>query len=50
MSFSYGMLVRSFTKAARNVNEMVREFPAMKLTGYSKIKRENGLGHIDPTG
>jgi hypothetical protein len=50
MGFSYGMLVRSFTKAARNVNEMVQQFPAMKLTRYSKIERDNGLVCIDPMG
>jgi hypothetical protein len=50
MSFSSGMLARSFTKLARNVNEMVREFLAMELTRYSKIKRDNGLVRVDPMG
>jgi len=38
MNFSYGKLSRGLTKAARNVNEMVREFRALKLTRYSKIE------------
>jgi hypothetical protein len=50
MSFSYGMLSRGLTKAARIVNEMVREFPAQELTKYSKIKRGNELVRIDPMG
>jgi hypothetical protein len=39
MGFSYGMLDRDLTKAARIVNEMVWECSPMELTGYSKIGR-----------
>jgi len=39
MSFSYAMLDRGLTKAAGKVNEMVLDFTALKLTGYSKTKR-----------
>jgi hypothetical protein len=39
MGFSYGMLLRGLTNAARKVNEMVQEFSAVELTRYSKIKR-----------
>jgi len=48
MNFSYGMLSRGLTKAARIVNEMVREFSPVELTRYSKIKRVNGLSGTDP--
>jgi hypothetical protein len=41
------MLSRGLTKATRKVNEMVREFPPMELTRYSKIKRPNGLVRTD---
>jgi hypothetical protein len=44
------MLSRGLTKAARKVNELVREFPAIELTRYSKIKWVNGLVRIDPMG
>jgi hypothetical protein len=43
------MLSRGLTKAARNVNELVREFSSMELTRYSKIKRANGLIGTDLT-
>jgi hypothetical protein len=36
MSFSFGICSRDLTKAGPKVNELVREFPALKLTGYSK--------------
>jgi hypothetical protein len=42
------MLSRGLTKAARNVNELVREFPPMELTRYSKIELHNRLVRIDP--
>jgi hypothetical protein len=41
------MLSRGLTKAAGIVNEMVREFSAMELTRYSKIKRINGFVGTD---
>jgi hypothetical protein len=48
MGFSYGMLFRGLTNAARKVNEMVQEFPPRELTKYLKIKGHNGLVRIDP--
>jgi hypothetical protein len=48
MSFSYEMLSRGLTKAARKVNELVREFSPIELTRYSKIKRASDLVGTDP--
>jgi hypothetical protein len=53
MSFSYGMLDRDLTKAARNVNEMVQEFPTIKLTRCLKINRapvDAGAPFFQPCG
>jgi len=36
MGFSCELLSRGLTKAAHIVNEMVREFALLELTGYSK--------------
>jgi hypothetical protein len=35
---------------AHKVNELVQEFPAMELTGFSKMERHNGSLRIDPMG
>jgi hypothetical protein len=42
------MLSRGLTKAARKVNELVRDFSPMELTRYSKIELHNRLVRIDP--